>query len=130
MEADEHEHDSTFGGDRESLASSSTSLRSAVTKYQFEHGRRYHGYQAGKYLFTNDEQEQERMDIEHHNQKLQMDGRLFLCPLVEDPQEILDLGTGTGIWCIEMADEYPNCQVLGTDLSPVQYVSRAVRRGG
>lgn len=120
MEADEHEHDSTFGGDRESLASSSTSLRSAATKFQFENGRRYHGYQAGKHYFPNDEKEMERQDIEHQNQILQMDGKLFLCPLVENPTEILDLGTGTGIWCIDMADQYPDCQVLGTDLSPIQ----------
>ncbi|KAK4635790.1 Methyltransferase pytC [Fulvia fulva] len=121
MEADDHdlEHDSTFGGDRASLANSSTSLISAVTRYQFEHGRRYHGYNAGKYHFPNDEEELNRMDIEHHNQKLQLDGKLHLCPL-HDPKEVLDLGTGTGIWCIDMADEYPDCQVLGTDLSPVQ----------
>jgi hypothetical protein len=60
------------------------------------------------------------MDIEHHNQKLQMDGKLHLCPL-DDPKQILDLGTGSGIWCMEMADEYPECQFIGTDLSPVQY---------
>ena len=59
------------------------------------------------------------MDIEHHNQRLQLDGKLHICPL-DDPKEILDLGTGTGIWCIDMADTYPDCQVLGTDLSPVQ----------
>lgn len=34
------------------------------------------------------------MDIEHHNQKLQLDGALHLCPL-DDPKEILDLGTGS-----------------------------------
>lgn len=33
------------------------------------------------------------MDIEHHNQKLQMDGALHFCPL-DDPKEVLDLGTG------------------------------------
>ncbi|KAI5357521.1 Putative S-adenosyl-L-methionine-dependent methyltransferase [Septoria linicola] len=121
MEADERtDHDSTFGGERDSLASSHTSLSSAITRYQYENGRRYHAYQAGKYHFPNDEKELERMDIEHHNQKLQLDGRLHLCPLVDDPKEILDLGTGTGIWAMEMADEYPDCQILGTDLSPVQ----------
>lgn len=120
MEADEQaDHDSTFGGSRASLASSSTSLESAVTNYQFEHGRRYHAYQAGKYHFPNDEQELNRMDIEHHNQRLQMSGALHLCP-VEDPEEILDLGTGTGIWAIDMADLYPTAQIIGTDLSPVQ----------
>ncbi|KAK4495484.1 hypothetical protein PRZ48_013816 [Zasmidium cellare] len=120
MEADEHEHDSTFGGDRASIASSSTSILSAVTKYQYEHGRRYHGYEAGKYLYPNDEKELNRQDLEHTNQLLQMEGKLFLCPLVEDPKQILELGTGTGIWCIDMADTYPNCEVIGTDLSPVQ----------
>lgn len=120
MEADDQpDHDSTFGGSRASLASSSTSLESAITAYQFEHGRRYHAYQAGKYHFPNDEKELNRMDIEHHNQRLQMDGALHLCPL-EDPEEILELGTGTGIWCIDMADSYPAAQVIGTDLSPVQ----------
>lgn len=49
-----------------------------------------------------------------------VEGKLFLCPLVEDPKQILELGTGTGIWCIDMADFYPNCEVIGTDLSPVQ----------
>ncbi len=41
----QHDNDSAFG---DSLASSTTSLRSAITKYQFEHGRRYHAYRAGR----------------------------------------------------------------------------------
>ena len=32
----------------------------------------------------------------------------------------MDIGTGTGIWAIEMADKYPNAQITGTDLSPIQ----------
>jgi hypothetical protein len=91
MEADEQlEHDSTFGGDRQSLVSSSQSLDSEATRYNWEFGRRYHGYQAGKYNFPNDEKELNRMDVEHHNQRLQMNGKLHLCPL-DDPKEILDL---------------------------------------
>ncbi|KXT06230.1 hypothetical protein AC579_2611 [Pseudocercospora musae] len=124
IEADRwSDQDSAFGGTA-SLADSTTSItssiRDSVFNYQFEHGRRYHAFQAGKYIFPNDEQEMERMDIEHHNQKLQMNGHLFLCPLVDEPTDILDLGTGTGIWCIDMADKYPDCQLIGTDLSPVQ----------
>jgi len=30
------------------------------------------------------------------------------------------VGTGTGVWAIEFADEYPSAIVVGTDLSPVQ----------
>lgn len=60
------------------------------------------------------------MDIEHANQLLQLDNNLHLAPLPANPTEILDIGTGTGIWAIEMADLYPGCNIKGTDLSPVQ----------
>lgn len=33
---------------------------------------------------------------------------------------ILDVGTGTGIWAIDVADQYPSATVVGTDLSPIQ----------
>ena len=47
------------------------------------------------------------------------DAHLHLAPL-ENPRRILDIGTGTGIWAIQMADDNPDCTVIGTDLSPVQ----------
>lgn len=50
----------------------------------------------------NDQEEIDRMDLELHNQLLQLGGELYACPLA-DPQEVLDLGAGTGIWAIEMA---------------------------
>lgn len=41
------------------------------------------------------------------------DGRRFFAPIPDHPLKILDLGTGTGIWAIEMADKYPSAEVLG-----------------
>ncbi|PVF97732.1 S-adenosyl-L-methionine-dependent methyltransferase [Serendipita vermifera] len=35
-----------------------------------------------------------------------------------DPRRILDLGSGTGVWCIEMALKFPHVEVLGIDLKP------------
>jgi methylase of polypeptide subunit release factors len=35
-------------------------------------------------------------------------------------QNVLDLGTGTGIWAIDFADQFPSAMVIGTDLSPTQ----------
>jgi trans-aconitate methyltransferase len=51
--------------------------------------------------------------------KLAMQGKLYYAPITS-PSRILDLGTGTGIWCMDMADEFPNAEVLGNDLSPIQ----------
>ena len=63
--------------------------------------------------------EQDRLDLQHHVITLLLNGELHLAPL-ESPKRILDLGTGTGLWAIEMADSFPNATVIGTDLSPVQ----------
>jgi ubiquinone/menaquinone biosynthesis C-methylase UbiE len=103
------------------IASSTTSLSSSVLRYEFENGRRYHGFNSGTYAFPNDEDELDRMDLENHLWKLLLDGATHLAPL-RDPHKILDLGTGTGIWAIDMAQRYPGAQVIGTDLSPVQPV--------
>jgi len=57
--------------------------------------------------------------MQHHLLTMLFGGRLHLAPL-ENPRKILDLGTGTGIWAIDMADMHPGATVIGTDLSPNQ----------
>jgi ubiquinone/menaquinone biosynthesis C-methylase UbiE len=34
---------------------------------------------------------------------------------------IVDVGTGSGLWVIEVAEEFPTAMVYGTDISPVQH---------
>lgn len=113
--ADDTAIDEGLGSD---IASDTTSLRSSVLNFEIENGRRYHSYQQGAYAFPNDENELDRMDLEHHIFRMLL-GDNHLTPL-RKPQKILDLGTGTGIWAIEMADQFPSAHVLGIDLSPVQ----------
>lgn len=95
------------------------SIASSIYNYGYENGRRYHAYREGKYVLPNDDTEQERLDLQHHIWRLLLHGRLYTAPL-SNPQRILDLGTGTGIWAIDMADEFPTATVIGVDLSPIQ----------
>lgn len=67
----------------------------------------------------NDESEQDRLDLSHGMFKLIMRDKLYLAP-ISKPSRILDIGTGTGIWAIEMGDEFPDADIIGTDLSPTQ----------
>lgn len=101
-------------------STSHTSLASSVLDYKYENGRRYHAYRAGAYALPNDETEQDRLDLRHHIFRLTLDGQLFRAPLYSVPPRVLDIGTGTGIWAIEFADEFPSALVIGTDLSPIQ----------
>lgn len=48
------------------------------------------------------------------------DNKLYFAPIDENLQNALDIGTGTGIWAIDFADDHPSCKVIGTDLSPIQ----------
>jgi SAM-dependent methyltransferase len=68
----------------------------------------------------NDEQAQDHLDIAHHLFTLAFDGKLCLAPLSSNVSHVLDIGTGTGIWAIDFADEHSSAAVLGTDLSPIQ----------
>jgi ubiquinone/menaquinone biosynthesis C-methylase UbiE len=47
-----------------------------------------------------------RLDIKYASLNLVMGGQVCFAPLI-DPQQILDIGTGTGIWAIDAAEEYP-----------------------
>lgn len=92
----------TDGGyDSDGFSSGSTSAESSVRDYMYENGRRYHRFREGSYNFPNDDVEQEREDMKHAMVKLLCSQKLHFAPIGNNPQEVLDLGTGTGIWAIE-----------------------------
>lgn len=101
-------------------SNASTSVTSSVYQHTFENGRRYHAYKYGRYPIPNDDLEQNREDMKHAMMLEMTDGKLFQAPIGDDPKKIIDIGTGTGIWAIEMGDQYPGAEILGLDLSPIQ----------
>ncbi|KJZ78507.1 hypothetical protein HIM_01898 [Hirsutella minnesotensis 3608] len=121
-DTDEGDADSAYGSDGGSAFTGS--VTSSIFNYQYENGRRYHAYRQGQYVLPNDAQEQERLDLQHHIWRLLLGGRLYTAalppPETRPSLRILDLGTGTGIWAIDMADEFPSGSVAGVDLSPIQ----------
>ena len=48
----------------------------------------------------------------HKMIEVSLKGKLNLAPIPSDPQRILDLGCGTGLWTIEIGDKYPNAEVV------------------
>lgn len=119
LEVDEHATDSAIGDDN--ISSYTQTLQSSIVGGLEEHGRKYHAYGAdNKYLLPEDEDEQERLDLQHSAFVQLFDNKLLLAPVPEVAQDVLDLGTGTGIWAIEYADQHPESTIVGTDLSPIQ----------
>ncbi|KAH8654208.1 S-adenosyl-L-methionine-dependent methyltransferase [Ilyonectria robusta] len=100
--------------------SSTTSITPSIWEHEYINGRRYHNFRSGRYPLPNDDREQDREDMMHRIMLQATNGKLIYALIDEDPQNIVDLGTGTGIWAIEAADDYPSAQVIGLDLSPIQ----------
>jgi hypothetical protein len=92
------------------------------------------------YFAPNDEAENDRLDQHHHLATLILGGKLTTAPIGQNPQRILDVGCGTGIWSMDAGkiipfkmsyeeslaltnftgDEFPSAQVVGVDLRPTQ----------
>ncbi|KAF8854588.1 methyltransferase LaeA [Acephala macrosclerotiorum] len=93
-----------------------------------ENGRFYHSFRKGKYMYPCDEMEMDRMDIYHKFFQVARRNQLHATPFTPnfDPgPRILDLGCGTGIWAIDMAEKYFSIkgEVHGVDLSYIQPAS-------
>ncbi|KAK7429190.1 hypothetical protein QQZ08_004200 [Neonectria magnoliae] len=114
-------YDEDAGSSQGALSScDSTSVPPDIHAHEFEHGRRYHSFMSGRYPLPNDIGEQQREETKHALMLQLTNGKLFLSDVGEFPQKIIDIGTGTGTWVIDVADLYPSASVIGTDLSPIQ----------
>jgi ubiquinone/menaquinone biosynthesis C-methylase UbiE len=81
----------------------------------------------GSYIFPKDAAEGNRLDLQHHLLKLALGGN-YRTP-VRQPRAILDVACGTGIWCRELAQEFPGSQVTGFDVDSTPMEASRQRLG-
>ncbi|KAH7313363.1 S-adenosyl-L-methionine-dependent methyltransferase [Stachybotrys elegans] len=106
------------GGGHSDVAASTRSLWEQDLDYREIHGRRY----CRDYFMPNDEMEQLRLALQHQVFLHVLDGELTTVQL-DKPTHILDVGTGTGEWAIRLAELYPRCEVVGTDIAAIAETS-------
>lgn len=110
-----------------SVADSLSTLRAASTRslwaqdldYRELYGRVY----CRDWFMPIDDLEQMRMSLNDQVFLNVLHGEHTLVQL-ENPSNILDIGTGTGEWAIRMAEQYPNCEVVGTDIAAIAETNR------
>ncbi|KZL86409.1 umta protein, partial [Colletotrichum incanum] len=120
IEADPATDDAEISeAETQSLRSTSTaSLSESIIENRRILGRTY--TQKTDYWGPNDQKQNEGLDLAHLGECMFFDDKLCLAPIGDKPQKVLDLGTGTGIWAIDFADDYPSAEVTGIDISPIQ----------
>ncbi|KAI0803849.1 S-adenosyl-L-methionine-dependent methyltransferase [Xylaria sp. FL0064] len=81
-------------------------------------GHKYH--YSGRIFVPFDEKEQQRMELHHKLFRHCLNGALTATRIPLNVKNILDLGTGTGLWPLEMAVRYPQADIIGIDISRIQ----------
>lgn len=121
LETSLEDGESQFDFDPADDWSSTISLSPSILEYPAENGRTYHKLKEGRYPLPNDDDEQNRLDLQHTLFLLTLNQKLLSCPIdLSRVHRVLDLGTGTGIWALDFGSENPQSEVVGVDLSPIQ----------
>ncbi|KAL1969041.1 hypothetical protein VTN77DRAFT_875 [Rasamsonia byssochlamydoides] len=112
--ASESECDESDEYDDDGVHSITSTRSENLIKGVVENGRRYCN---DAYYMPNDDAEQTRLNIVHQLFLILLDGELTKAPVPEGASRILDVGTGPGDWAVEMGEQYPNAEIIATDIS-------------
>lgn len=86
--------------------------------------------QIESYFLPADYEEHRRLDLQHQVYTMALGALYPAAPLVrwalrprpDRRPAIMDVGTGSGSWAVDMAKEFPYCDVVGVDLVPPRFV--------
>ncbi|KAF7322479.1 ATP-dependent DNA helicase [Mycena chlorophos] len=96
-------------------------LRRPMPPASIEHTpREHHSYPGSLYVMPADDPEKQRLDRQHRLFKDLLNGRILLAPVqLEEGDAVLETGTGTGAWLVELASSVdPSVQMVGVDIEP------------
>ncbi|CAI2182741.1 7052_t:CDS:2 [Funneliformis geosporum] len=92
-------------------------------QFRYIEGRRFNNVQSSKYVLPNDDEECDRLHMQHFLMRYAWQGN-FASPVEHilngDDSKVLDVGCGAGSWSFEIATTYPKAKITGVDISPVQ----------
>ncbi|HEU5383621.1 MAG TPA: methyltransferase domain-containing protein [Ktedonobacteraceae bacterium] len=72
------------------------------------------------YFLPKDEEEDGRLFLQHKALYAAM-GNHYLAPIRPDIANILDVGTGTGVWPVDMSRLFPQAHIVGMDISSLSF---------
>ncbi|CAG8658909.1 8846_t:CDS:2 [Gigaspora rosea] len=101
----------------------SINSKSSQTEFRYVDGRRFHNVKDVVYALPNDEEESDRLHLQHFLLRYIWQSN-FSAPiehiLSKSDSKILDAGCGAASWSFDMATSYPSISVVGLDISPHQ----------
>lgn len=108
------------GAEEQEDADLSSAFSMASSKYNFhwENGRLYQDYRSS-HPFPYDDIAQENERVLHAMIECILEDKLIAAPVDADGlRNVLDVGTGMGLWAEDVADRFPDCEVVAVDMVP------------
>ncbi|KAJ5172805.1 hypothetical protein N7492_005398 [Penicillium capsulatum] len=83
------------------------------------HGRLYQKYSIDHRIYTGpiDDEEAQRLDDQQQVFQKIFDDRLVFPP-IRRLRRVLDCGHGSASWAVDVAEQNPDCEVIGVDIAP------------
>ncbi|RUS34728.1 S-adenosyl-L-methionine-dependent methyltransferase [Jimgerdemannia flammicorona] len=99
-----------------------TTAADDVPDFRWMEGRKYHAVKGSSYFLPRDNQEIDRLIMQHYLVKSIFEGSVLSAAeqvFTRKDATILDVGCGPGTWIIDIAADHPDTECHAIDMSPI-----------